>query len=91
MVYLVAYDISDPRRLTRIAKICEDYGVRVQYSLFECRLEPEEFQRLWGELEAEMDAEEDRAVAYPMDQRCVRETRTSGRMVCTEKAVCYLV
>ncbi len=91
MVYLVAYDISEPRRLARIAKICEDYGVRVQYSLFECRLEPDEFASLWSELEAELDTDTDRAVAYPMDQRCVRETLTAGKMVCTEKAVCYLV
>ncbi len=91
MVYLVAYDISEPRRLVRIAKICEDFGVRVQYSLFECRLEPDEFQALWGQLEAELDTETDRVVAYPMDQRCVRETVTAGRMVCSEKAVCYLV
>jgi len=91
MLYLVAYDIADPKRLVRIAKACEDFGVRVQYSLFECRLEPDEFQRLWQAIRAEMDSDEDRAVAYPLDARATRETLTAGTMVCTERVVCYLV
>jgi len=91
MVYLVAYDICDSKRLHRVAKVCEDFGVRVQYSLFECRLEPDEFNRLWNAMLAEMDNDEDRAVAYPLDARCVLETRTAGTMVCTERIVCYLV
>jgi CRISPR-associated protein Cas2 len=43
MLMLITYDISlaDPEgqtRLRRIAKHCLDYGVRVQYSVFECDL-----------------------------------------------------
>lgn len=91
MVYLVAYDITHPKRLSRVAKVCEDFGVRVQYSLFECRLEPDEFTRLWSSLLAEMDLDEDRAVAYPLDARCVRETQTAGTMACTERTLFYLV
>ena len=45
MMVLVTYDVSlaDPegqRRLRRLAKICLDYGVRVQYSVFECEIDP---------------------------------------------------
>jgi CRISPR-associated protein Cas2 len=91
MLTLVAYDITKPRRLARVADICEDYGVRVQYSLFECRLEPEVFDRFWERLLAEIDPKEDRLVAYPLDARCARETRTAGAMVCSEQVVCYLI
>ena len=91
MLYLVAYDICAPKRLARVAAVCEDYGVRVQYSLFECRLEPDEFNRFWKDLLMEIDSDEDRLVAYPMDARCVRESRTAGTMVCSERIVCYLV
>lgn len=91
MLTLVAYDIRQPRRLTRVAAVCEDYGVRVQYSLFECRLEPPAFERFWTRLLAEIDPAEDRVVAYPLDARCARETRTAGTMVCSEQVVCYLV
>jgi CRISPR-associated protein Cas2 len=43
MVVLVTYDVSTEskegrRRLRRIAKACESYGQRVQFSVFECSL-----------------------------------------------------
>jgi CRISPR-associated protein Cas2 len=38
--YLVAYDISDKRRLRRVAKLMERFGARVQKSVFECALPP---------------------------------------------------
>jgi len=91
MLSLVAYDICDPKRLHRVARVCEDYGVRVQYSIFECRLEEHEFTRFWDKLTAEIDPSEDRVVAYKIDARCARETLTAGTMVCSEKVVCYLV
>lgn len=45
MLVLVSYDVSTiskagQRRLTRIAKICQDYGQRVQNSVFECVIDP---------------------------------------------------
>ena len=33
MLTLLAYDISSQKRLARIARVCEDFGVRVQYSI----------------------------------------------------------
>ena len=41
MLVLVSYDVAtvEPegqRRLHRVAKICRNYGQRVQYSVFEC-------------------------------------------------------
>ena len=91
MLTVVAYDITDPKRLARVAKVCEDYGVRVQYSIFECRLDEDEFTDFWLELLEEIDDDEDRMVAYKIDARCAKETLTAGTMVCSEKAVCYLV
>jgi len=45
MMVLVSYDVSTVtakgrRRLRRVAKACENYGQRVQQSIFECLLEP---------------------------------------------------
>ena len=91
MLTLLAYDITEPKRLARVAKVCEDFGVRVQYSLFECRLEDPEFQRFWLRLIDEIDENEDRLVAYRIDAKCAKETLTAGTMVCSEKVVCYLV
>jgi CRISPR-associated protein Cas2 len=52
---LVTYDISTvdragQRRLAKVAKVCEGYGLRVQKSVFECRLSADRHQRLIGEL-----------------------------------------
>ncbi len=91
MLTLVAYDISQPRRLTKVASVCEDFGVRVQYSIFECRLRPEEFERFWERLLETIDPKEDRIVAYSLDARAARETRTAGTMVCSEQVICYIV
>lgn len=91
MLTLVAYDICDDKRLRAVARVCEDFGVRVQYSLFECRLEEEEFTDLWLKLLEEIDEKHDRIVAYKIDARCARETLAAGTMVCSEKVVCYLV
>jgi CRISPR-associated protein Cas2 len=91
MLTLLAYDISDQKRLAKVARICEDYGVRVQYSVFECRLEEAQFNDFWLLLLDEIDDAEDRLVAYKIDARSAKETLTAGTMVCSEKAVCYLV
>lgn len=37
--YLVSYDIAHPKRLRRVAKTLEGFGVRLQYSVFECPLD----------------------------------------------------
>lgn len=91
MLTLVAYDISDEKRLRRVAQLCEDYGVRVQYSVFECHLDEDEFTDFWLALLERVDEGEDRVVAYKIDARCAKETQTAGTMVCSEKVVCYLV
>jgi CRISPR-associated protein Cas2 len=91
MLTLLAYDVADQKRLARVAKVCEDYGVRVQYSVFECRLEEEQFTDFWLKLLELIDEKEDRLVAYKIDARSAKETLTAGTMVCSDKCVCYLV
>lgn len=55
MFVLVAYDVSTltpagTRRLARIAKICKNFGQRVQNSVFECRVEPAQWVSLKAQL-----------------------------------------
>lgn len=92
MLRLIAYDIADPKRLHRIAGICEDYGVRVQYSLFECWLEEEDFEQLWAKLQHTYDPDEDRLVAYALDSAAVRRRCKAGKtMTLTERVNWYVV
>ena len=55
MMVLVSYDVStiDKRgqaRLRKVAKTCEDYGIRVQNSVFECVVDP----AIWVTLKARL-------------------------------------
>jgi len=38
--YLVSYDICNDKRLRQVAKTLSGFGYRIQYSVFECCLEP---------------------------------------------------
>jgi CRISPR-associated protein Cas2 len=40
--YLVCYDISNDKRLRRVFKLCKNFGNHLQYSVFECDLNPAE-------------------------------------------------
>lgn len=64
MLVLVSYDVAitslgGQRRLRRIAKTCKDFGQRVQYSVFECIVDPAQWTRLRQRLIEEIDQEED--------------------------------
>jgi CRISPR-associated protein Cas2 len=65
MLVLVTYDVKTqaeggPRRLRHVARICHDYGQRVQYSVFECLVEPAQWtvlrQRLLDAIEPADDS-----------------------------------
>jgi CRISPR-associated protein Cas2 len=48
--YLVCYDIANDKRLQRVFKTCKNYGDHLQYSVFECDLNPTEFIRMQQDL-----------------------------------------
>jgi len=56
MLVLVSYDVATVsaegrRRLRRVAKTCEDFGIRVQNSVFECNVDPGQWTTLKNRLE----------------------------------------
>ena len=64
MLMLVSYDVNTMnalgrRRLRRIAKVCEDWGVRVQNSVFECSVDWAQWLALKGKLEEICDPDLD--------------------------------
>ena len=69
MDILVTYDIADTdksggSRLRQIAQICEKYGNRIQFSVFECRLSPTRFARMTGEIKEVINDQVDSVVIY---------------------------
>lgn len=74
MLYLVSYDVSTTtpagrKRLRHVARACENHGVRVQNSVFECVLEYDEFLRLRDTLSRLINGKEDSLRIYPMGRR----------------------
>lgn len=57
--YLVSYDICEAKRLRRVARVLEGFGVRLQYSVFECPLDDVRLAKLKAELQPLLDNEED--------------------------------
>jgi CRISPR-associated protein Cas2 len=50
--YLVCYDVTEDRERNRVAKLVEGYGLRIQFSVFECRLSRSALAELQRQLEA---------------------------------------
>lgn len=64
MLVLVSYDVATvdkagARRLRRVAKICQNFGQRVQYSVFECVVEPAQWTMMRQQLIEVVDEEQD--------------------------------
>lgn len=90
MLYLIAYDITDPRRLRHVAKTCEAFGIRVEYSVFECDLDESSFARLWERLNR-LITDDDALMAYRICRECVKKILTSGTPVRPGKVLCYIM
>jgi CRISPR-associated protein Cas2 len=64
MLVVITYDVSTikpegQRRLRKVAKVCKDYGQRVQFSVFECVVDPARWARVRQKLIDEIDPEVD--------------------------------
>jgi CRISPR-associated protein Cas2 len=59
---LVCYDVSSDKRRDKIAKACESYGTRIQFSVFECPLDELRLQRLRAQLEELINRDEDQVL-----------------------------
>lgn len=74
MLMLITYDISfdDPagkKRLRQIAKHCLDYGVRAQYSVFECDVTPDQWVTLKNKLLATYNPDYDSLRFYHLGSK----------------------
>ena len=64
MMVLITYDVSTEteagkRRLRKVSKKCQDYGQRVQHSVFECLIDPAQLKQLQHILQKIIDPEVD--------------------------------
>ncbi|MHB9008168.1 MAG: CRISPR-associated endonuclease Cas2 [Limisphaerales bacterium] len=83
MLILVTYDVATVegagrKRLRRVARACEDYGVRVQKSVFECQVGQKEWTLLRDRLLREIKTDEDSLRFYFLDERAAGRTEHHG-------------
>ena len=78
MKMLAIYDISHPKRLSKVARIMKDYGVRVQKSKFEIDPTPQAFKELKKRISMVIDEEEDGVKYMPLCQMCQAKTEILG-------------
>jgi CRISPR-associated protein Cas2 len=83
MVVVVAYDVNTEnkngrRRLRRVAQACEDFGQRVQKSVFECVLRSQDWVRLRTRLLSEIDEKQDSLRFYFIDDDARQKTEHHG-------------
>lgn len=84
MLILVAYDVSTEtragrRRLRRVAKVCQNYGQRVQKSVFECKVDKTTYEILEHELLDEIDANEDNLRLYRLSEPLEEHVKEFGQ------------
>jgi CRISPR-associated protein Cas2 len=83
MFVLVSYDVSTtdpkgPRRLNRVAKACRDFGQRVQYSVFECIVDPAQWAVLKDRLIKEINQDVDSLRFYYLGSNWRRRVEHVG-------------
>ncbi|HMP40542.1 MAG TPA: CRISPR-associated endonuclease Cas2 [Roseiflexaceae bacterium] len=84
MEILVTYDVNTEtaegrRRLRRVAKVCERFGQRVQFSVFECVIDAANLALLINRLSKEIALDEDSLRIYRLQEPRERHVQTLGR------------
>jgi CRISPR-associated protein Cas2 len=83
-LYLVAYDICEPRRLRRVFKTMQGFGEHLQLSLFQCDLTPVDRVEMQAALEAIIDHEEDKVLIIdlgPTESFPVKSVQPLGKQM----------
>ena len=84
MYILITYDVNTEtsegrRRLYKVAKLCKDYGQRVQNSVFECVLTETQLTELKHKIELVIDSIQDSIRIYYLNKNQNRRIITMGR------------
>lgn len=83
MLVLITYDVQTTspdgaKRLRSISKICQNYGQRVQNSVFECLVDPLQFKQMRTQLEAVMNPQTDSLRYYMLGANWKRKVEHVG-------------
>ncbi|HNS33531.1 MAG TPA: CRISPR-associated endonuclease Cas2 [bacterium] len=78
MFVIISYDITDDRRRNRVSKMLENYGTRVQYSVFECIIEKEQLEKIKVSAKSLIDLSTDSVRYYALCEACFKKVSILG-------------
>ena len=76
--FLVGYDISDEKRLAKIAKVMQGYGSRIQYSFFHCLLSERQIIKMKESLNKIVKETEDQVIILPVTPEQLKSVEFIG-------------
>ena len=90
MFVIISYDIIDDKRRLKVAKVLEDYGIRVQYSVFECILDEAKLREMRENL-VSLIVDEDSLRFYNLCESCIKRIKVFGAAEVTKDKEVYIV
>jgi len=78
MFTIISYDVVSDKRRTKVLKLLKGYGVRVQYSVFECNLTTQQLAQVGQELRSLVDLQTDSVRCYLLDTAAVQRIQIIG-------------
>lgn len=67
---VVAYDIKEDRKRARVSKILEKYGIRVNFTVFECMFTDIQLLQVQEKIKKILDKRSDTVIYYPICVNC---------------------
>ena len=91
MFIVISYDIPDDKRRKKVRETLQNFGTRVQYSVFECNLPEKYLKRLKTKLAKIVDLREDNLRYYVLCKNCMEKVESYGKRKFTDEPICYIV
>ncbi|MCI4626032.1 MAG: CRISPR-associated endonuclease Cas2 [Candidatus Magnetoovum sp. WYHC-5] len=91
MTYIISYDISDDNIRLGVGKLLEGFGLRVQKSVFECRISDTYFAEIRKTIAGMIDKETDNVRYYRLCRKCETEAEFYGEAVVEDDCGFFIV
>ncbi|MCX8082691.1 MAG: CRISPR-associated endonuclease Cas2 [bacterium] len=91
MFVIISYDIVDDKRRNKVSKFLENYGTRVQYSVFECIIDEEQLDEIQEITKDIINEAEDSIRYYRLCEICLKKVDIAGNGEITKDMDFYIV
>ena len=76
--YIIAYDISKNKNRKKVSDLLVQYGIRSNFSVFECLLDPGKLNEIMTKIEFLISSQTDRVLIYPVCRNCFMKSKYLG-------------